>query len=269
VADDTGRRLRSLYEPGGGARAIFSSKVGDYRASRPDYPPELFDALSSRCGLNARSLVVDVGAGTGLLTRGLLARRCRVIAVEPNAEMRRACDEALSGISGYRSVEGCAETMPLETASADLVTAAQAFHWFEVARARDECLRVLRRDGQVALIWNDRLSSDPLHVALDALFAEFGGEKRAALVAHEDRKDVPAFFGGDVAELRWPHEQRLDSEALVSLVFSRSHTPARDSDRGRQVEARTRDLFAAHAIDDRVVVRYTTVMIIGRPQPSG
>src|SRR4029453_10214442 len=101
--------------------------------------------------------------GTGLLTRGFLTRGYKVIAVDPNPAMREACDRYCGAFESYRSVEGTAESMPLPAASFDLVTAAQAFHWFDVMRVRAECLRVLTPQGKVALVWNDRDMSDPLH----------------------------------------------------------------------------------------------------------
>jgi len=267
MSQETGARLRSLYESQGGVRAVFSSKVADYCASRPDYPSQLFEALQSCCNLDGKALIADVGAGTGLLTRGLLDRGYRVVAVEPNPQMRAACDHYVGNAEGYRSVEGCAEEMPLPSASVDLITAAQAFHWFEVERARAECLRVLRPDGQIALIWNDRLSTDPLHRALDDVFVDFGGDKRSALAAHEDRSDVARFFGqARPAEFTWPHEHFLDQDGLLSLAFSRSYMPERDSSSGQQVVVRVREIFAAMAVEGRICVRYTSIANIGRPQ---
>ena len=267
MSQDTGTQLHSLYEPIGGVGQIFGAKVADYRASRPDYPALLLELLRSQCGLSAATTVADVGAGTGLLTRGLLQTGARVIAVEPNAAMRGACDHALQATPNYLSVEGCAEAMPLETGSVDLITAAQAFHWFDVERARSECLRVLRQSGQVALIWNDRLFGDPLHVALDQVFEPFGGEKRAALLAHEDRGQVPRFFGaGRCQTFQWPHEHALSQDGLLGLVFSRSYMPARESEPGQRAADCVRAIFRALAMDHQIVVRYTTVLMLGRPQ---
>ncbi|MDP2366668.1 class I SAM-dependent methyltransferase [Rhodoferax sp.] len=267
MSQDTGTQLHSLYEPIGGVDQIFGAKVADYRASRPDYPVPLFELLRSQCGLSAATTVADVGAGTGLLTRGLLQTGARVIAVEPNAAMRGACDHALQATPNYLSVEGCAEAMPLEAGSVDLITAAQAFHWFEIERARSECLRVLRPAGQVALVWNDRLFSDPLHVALDGVFAEFGGEKRAALLAHEDRALVPRFFGaGRFQTFHWPHEHVLSQDGLLCLVFSRSYMPERKSEPGQRAADRVREISQALATGKQIVVRYTTVLMLGRPQ---
>ena len=263
---DPGAALRSLYAPEGGVRAIFSGKVADYMASRPDYPQALLDALVLRCPPVGGTTAADVGAGTGLLTRALLARGYRVSAIEPNPAMREACDVVCGAFAGYRSVEGTAESMPLAPGSIDLVTAAQAFHWFDVEAARAECLRVLTPRGIVALVWNDRVGRDPLHVALDDVFAEFGGAKRGALLAHEDRSDVPRFFGAACREeLAWPHAHRLDGDALLCLALSRSYMPDRSSAAGREVASRIREIYERFQQDGRVTVRYETVAVMGRP----
>lgn len=263
---DTGARLRSLYAAEGGPRSVFSTKVADYAASRPDYPAALFDMLRAGCPPTPGTTVADVGAGTGLLTQGLLKIGYRMIAVEPNPEMRGASDQLLRGIDGYSSVDGCAESIPLAASLVHLITAAQAFHWFEIEQARAEFLRVLTPQGLVALIWNDRVLENPVNEALDEVFADFGGAKRVALVAHEDRSQVPRFFGSArPEEFSWPHEHHLDEEGLLSLVFSRSYIPGRNTEAGRKVTDRVHGVFARYVANGMVDIRYRTVAILGRP----
>ena len=260
-------RLRTVYAADGGGKAAFSTKVADYVASRPDYAPALLTTLRERCGLAAGAGIADVGAGTGILSRSLLERGYQVIAVEPNAAMRAAADAALAGRTGYRSVAGSAETMPLAAGSVDLITAAQAFHWFDPEPARRECLRVLKPHGQVALIWNDRTADDPLRTVLDDLAARFGGAKRSAMVAQGERTNLDVFFSGARwEEFAWPHVQHLTGAGMQSLIFSRSYIPARDSAEGRTIADEVSRVFHQFATDNRISIRYETVLVLGRPE---
>lgn len=263
---DTGAQLRGIYQAEGGVHAIFSSKVRDYIASRPDYPAALFGHLRDAGAVRAGAQVADVGAGTGLLTQSLLDEGCKVVAVEPNDEMRAAADRLLGSRPGYSSRPGSAEALGLPDASVDLITAAQAFHWFEPQAARRECLRVLRPGGRVLLVWNDRVLDDPLHRALDELFAALGGSKRAALSAHEERLQVPAFFGGAPTTVwKLPHHQTLSEQGLLSLVFSRSYMPQRGSPGSQEVEQGVARIFQAFAAGGAIRMPYQTLAILGRP----
>lgn len=260
--------LGSLFVEQGGVRGVFSHKVSDYMASRPGYPAALFDGLRELGVLpEAPAVVADLGAGTGLLTEEFLQRGYRVVAVEPNAGMRAAADARLQRYDGYRGIDGSAEATTLADGSVDLVTAAQAFHWFEVEASRRECLRILRPSGQVALIWNDRLLADPAQAALDEIFAEFGGQTRATLAKHENRESVPQFFGTDrIATIEYPYDHALDRAGFLSLVFSRSYMPLRQSEQGELAVRRAEAVFDEHASSERIVMRYRTVANVARPQ---
>jgi SAM-dependent methyltransferase len=262
---DPGARLRSLYEPQGGVTGVFSAKADDYVASRPGYPPQLFQLVEARCPPRPGVAVADVGSGTGLLTAGLLQLGYDVTAVEPNAEMRAVGDQFVAGQARYRSLGGSAESIPLADGSVDLITVAQAFHWFDVDRTRLEFRRILRPGGLVTLIWNDRRSEHPLHVALEGIFAAFGGEKWRAVASHEQQRAVPRFFGKAPAQFTWPNQHDLDEHGLVSLVFSRSYMPPRESAAGQDAIARARDVFANFAQGGRVTVLYRTIAYLDQP----
>jgi SAM-dependent methyltransferase len=255
--------IRSAAEAAGGSTRLFSRKVDDYRASRPDYPAALFDELARRCPPPAEAL--DIGAGTGLFSRDLLRRGWRVTAVEPDAAMRAAADAELGGEPGYRSAAGRAEALPVPDASVDLLVAAQAFHWFELGPARAECARVLRPGGLVALVWNHR-ADDALNRALSALLQRHGGALAAAMAAEDDLARVPDFFAPQ-PWTRWqaPHTQRLDAAGLAALVFSRSYMPPRGTPAAAAAEAELQALFARHAqADGRLALHYDTVACLGR-----
>ena len=134
----------------------FSDRVADYVRTRPGYPTAVLDILGTETGLNPATVVADVGAGTGLSAELFLRNGNTVFGVEPNREMREAAESLLAGYANFHSVAGSAESTTLPDASVDLIVAGQAFHWFDVPRARAEFRRILRPDGVVVLMWNTR-----------------------------------------------------------------------------------------------------------------
>ncbi|MFO1250052.1 MAG: class I SAM-dependent methyltransferase [Inhella sp.] len=240
---------------------LFATKVADYQAARPDYPAGLFDWLAGQ--LPGPLRVLDLGAGTGLFTQSLLAQGWEVLAVEPDAAMRAACDARLGAHPRYRSAAGQAEALPADAADFDLITAAQAFHWFDVGPAHREFARVLRPGGRVALVWNDRVAESALNRELDALLAEFGGSGRAAQTADDDRARAHEFLGAGLQQWTGPHSHSLDLAGLQALVFSRSYMPARDSAAGQALVPLLAALFSRHAANGRVELPYRTVCLLG------
>lgn len=127
----------------------FSDRVQDYTRYRPSYPPALLDHLA-HYGLQPGAVVMDAGSGTGILSELLLDRGATVYAVEPNSPMREESVRRLGTRSGFHAVPATAEETGLPESSIDLITAAQAFHWFDVTATRSEWTRVLRPGGRVA-----------------------------------------------------------------------------------------------------------------------
>ena len=125
----------------------FDSVADEYEQTRPTYPPALLDALP----LDADAAVLDLGAGTGKLTRVLAARYRDVTAVEPLAKMRAVLERVVPGVT---ALPGSAERIPLDDGSVDGVFAAQAFHWFDQRVALPEIARVVRPGGVFAIVWN-------------------------------------------------------------------------------------------------------------------
>ena len=134
----------------------FSSRVENYIKYRPNYPQAVIDCLRDRCGLSSKSAVADVGSGTGIFSQLLTSTAAQVYGVEPNRDMRDAAVRLLRGQSNFISVDGTSEATTLPDHSVDIVTAAQAFHWFDRVAARREFVRILKPGGWVMLIWNDR-----------------------------------------------------------------------------------------------------------------
>jgi SAM-dependent methyltransferase len=193
-----------------------------YERGRPGYPPEALAWLAERLRLGPGATVADVGAGTGKLTRQLLATGARVLAVEPMKEMRRVLSEA---VPDAEVLAGAAESIPLADASVDAVTAGQAAHWFSPDEAAAEIARVLRPGGGVAFIWNGRDLADPLQAAIDALIAPSRGRAPVEKWGRwRDAFERGAFTPFELREFRHVHELALAD--LAALVSSYSYVGA-------------------------------------------
>jgi SAM-dependent methyltransferase len=153
------------------AAAGFARAADVYERARPEYPPEAVIWVADRLELRPGRVVVDVGAGTGKLTRLLVPTGARVVAIEPQEEMLAVLREA---VPEAEALEGSAESLPLADGFAEAVTAASAFHWFEPSRALPEIARVLRPGGRLALVFNTRDPEDALQRELTELLVPHG-----------------------------------------------------------------------------------------------
>ncbi|MQM28766.1 class I SAM-dependent methyltransferase [Glycomyces albidus] len=227
-----------ILGPDPSAQARSFGRAADlYDAARPAYPA---DALAWLAG-DEPADVVDVGAGTGLLTRGLIARGHRVTAVEPDPQMLARLTAATPGLAAAR--EGSAEAVPLPDGSADVITAGQAFHWFDRPKALPELRRVLRPGGVLAPIWNLRDESVDWVARLSEVIGSSKGEL-TAMGATEPGYFAPGFGEPEVRVFR--HEKRLDPAGLVRLVQTRSYYLTASPERRRELVAGVEELIATH-----------------------
>jgi len=222
----------------------FSRSADAYDRARPDYPPAAVAWLAERLGLRPGRTVVDLAAGTGKLTRPLAATGAEVVAIEPVAEMR-----ARIGDAAARSLDGTAEAVPLPDASADAVTVAQAFHWFDGPAALAEIHRVLRPGGALALVWNRRPLEDPVHAAIERIIAPYRGDAPAHRSgAWRAAFDATTLFG-PLEERTFAHSRPHDADALADRVGSTSFVAALDDGPHAEVIAAVRALAAEGAVD--------------------
>ena len=145
--------------------------AAEYKRYRPDYPEEALRWAADRLGLARGARVLDLGAGTGKLTRGLVALGFDVVAVEPGAPM---LDQLRKAVPEADALEGPAESIPLPDASVDAAFAGQAYHWFDRDRAVPDIHRVIREEGGLALLWNWWDERDPLQRELGELIGYAG-----------------------------------------------------------------------------------------------
>jgi SAM-dependent methyltransferase len=244
--------------------ARFSDRVENYVRYRPGYPPEVLDLLRAECGLQPSHIVADIASGTGVFTRMLLENGNSVFAVEPNTEMRETGMRQLEDHNGLVSVAGTAEETTLGSASVDFVTAAQAAHWFDLARARAEFVRILRREGWCVLIWNERrTSTTPFLRDYEQLLLTYGTDykevrhERTTAVIHEFF--APAPHREQVFDLR----QQFDYEGTAGRLLSSSYAPLEGHPNYAPMMQELQRTFRAHATNGTVEFEYDTRVYFG------
>jgi SAM-dependent methyltransferase len=149
----------------------FETVAADYERHRPEYPAEALRWAAERLGLEPGARVLDVGAGTGKLTRGLVALGLDAVAVEPGAPM---LEQLRLAVPEAEALDGTAESIPLADASVAAAFAGQAYHWFDRDLALPELHRVIRAGGGLALLWNWWDERDPLQHELGGLIGYAG-----------------------------------------------------------------------------------------------
>ena len=179
-----------------------------YERARPEYAEAAVDWLVERLGLQLGNRVLELGAGTGKLTRQLVRRGLEVVAVEPGDEMRGVLQRVLPDVE---ALAGTAEAIPLPDDSVDAITAGQAFHWFDAEAALAEMRRVLRTGRGFALLWNRWDKADPLLGPIDEL-----------LNAVRPPADELPHFKGRYEERTFHERRALTVDAIVGWASSTS-----------------------------------------------
>ncbi len=197
----------------------FARGAAAYERGRPNYPPAAVEWLASRLGLGPGKLVVDLGAGTGKLTRQLVPYGARVIALEPVAEMAAELERAVAGVEVLAAT---AASTSLASGSVDAATAGQSFHWFADQKSLREIHRILRPGGRLGLVWNRR----DLHSQLWWAVAELIDPLRKGSPDHSTgdwRQQLRASRRfGPLESRAFAHQQEASPDQLVDRVLSLS-----------------------------------------------
>jgi SAM-dependent methyltransferase len=248
------------------SKTRFSNRVANYAKYRPGYPPEVLEYLSRVVGLGRESAVADIGSGTGILTSLLLDVARLVYAVEPNTEMRLAAEGLLKKRKNFVSVDGSAEDTRLTVNSVDLVTVAQAFHWFDRQKTKTEFGRILKHRGRVALMWNNRETkgnefSEQYEELLRTHAIDYN-EVNHTKLGDEDFKKFfrDGKYESAVFENRQPE---MDFDTLLGRVLSASYVPLPGQDNYEDFVERLRRIFDRTNRNGSVVLRYMTVVYCG------
>ena len=240
-------------------RTSFGDAAQEYERGRPGYPAEAIEWLARALDLGPSSVVIDLAAGTGKLTRELVGRFKRVLAVEPLAEMREQLSQQ---VAGAEALEGSAEEMPVESASADAVLVAQAFHWFDGRRALDEIARVLTPGGGLGLLWNTtpwERRETPWFALVDDVL-ERSRADLSTLHRHASGRWRRAFDGqrrfASLDELNFDNTRRMTAAEFLDGLASRSYVATLAADDRAAVIAEVAALLdrADAPVEDELVI---------------
>lgn len=243
----------------------FSTRVADYVKARPGYPARLID-LFRELGLAPPRTIADVGSGTGILTALLLENGYEVFAVEPNADMRQAAEQALGSAPGFHSVDARAEATTLPDRSVDFITAAQAFHWFDREKAHIEFQRILKPGGWVFLMWNSRVDdASEFMMEYEQLLQAYSNDYDRVSHRNIPEEELRAFLnGGEFRALVIPNSYRYGYDRLRSGLLSSSYTPQRDDPRYEPMLLKLEEIFRKCERAGAVVYELHTEVYCGR-----
>ncbi len=246
----------------------YTTKAEKYAKYRWDYASEAVESIFSIAQLTADSIIADIGAGTGILTRHFTGRVRQIYAIEPNAEMRREAARRLPVGPGCIVLGGSAEQIPLGSRSVDLLIAAQAVHWFNPAPTRCEFQRVLRPGGWLALVRNYPTADsagDGLQQALaEVCTAENGVSEAKASPPAYKRLDGFYFGGAHFQKLVFPFSYQQDWESFIGSLCSASYMPDETHPAYPRFEQAVRGVFERYCQNGRLPGSGATELLIGQ-----
>lgn len=237
----------------------FSNRVENYVKYRPSYPPEVLHLFHNEMFLQTDSVIADIGSGTGISAKIFLENGNKVYGVEPNKTMREAAEVFLQEFSQFESVDGTSENTNLPDKSVDFIIAAQAFHWFDLEKTRPEFRRILRDNGFVVLIWNERqLDTTPFLKGYEEILKKYGTDYEKVRHDHLDEKIFEDFFQTEFSHKSFLNVQTVDFAGLKGRMVSSSYIPSEDSEVFEPMIAELRDLFEKYAENGKIQILYNT-----------
>ena len=243
----------------------FSGRAEHYAKYRPLYPASLLKLLEKEIGFTEEWVIADIGSGTGISTAVFLKNENTVYAIEPNEAMREIAERNLAAYSGFISVDARAEASTLEKNTIDLVVAAQAFHWFDQNKFKEEIKRIARSGAYLLLLWNDRrVSGDLFLEEYEKFLIQFGTDYQKVNHKNTQQKGFDNFFHQGFEEIQLENRQALSCEGLEGRVLSSSYVPAEGTEAAKEMLIVLKELFDRHKKEGQVSIVYDTRLYFGK-----
>jgi ubiquinone/menaquinone biosynthesis C-methylase UbiE len=243
----------------------FSNRVKDYVKWRPNYQQEIVKDLKNEYSLSTDKIVADIGSGTGISSELFLKDGYAVIGVEPNEAMRERSKELLSKYSNHTAVDGTAEQTTFGNESVDAIVAGQAFHWFDQGKTRVEFQRILKQDGVVVLLWNERLADTDFAKEYDQFIVDHGKEYVKLDHRNVNAEQIASFFNPGTCGLKtYKNQQVFNFDGLKGRLLSSSYMPTDADENYQPMLLALEQLFEKHNENGMVHIDYDTKVYIGR-----
>lgn len=240
----------------------FTNRSDNYVKYRPDYPPEIIELLQKEIHLDEFKDVADVGSGTGMFSR-LFAKNGNItFGVEPNDEMRLKAEKSLGKYLNFISINGTAEFTNLADSSVDIVTAADAIHWFDMFKAKSEFSRILRDDGYCVIVYHITKNNTPFMKEFNKLIKLLKKAEKSDDEKFE--KSVEKFFGPKKAKVKTLNSTHEMSFAeLKGLVLSYAIMPE-DGELHKKTLKELKNIFDRNNLSGSVSMEYKIKILIGK-----
>lgn len=235
---------------------LFVGKAQNYAEYRPTYPS---DAITLILSLVNRPVVADIGSGTGKLSQLLVSGASTLYAVEPNRQMRNAAEDILAPYVNYKSVPASAEATTLPDKSIDIITVAEAYHWFDNEQAKAEFRRILSPNGYVVLLWN-RFGGDPYDDEKATIEAKY---RLSPAISYENRA-ISLFGKNGYQTAEFDNSMLQTYEEFLGGWSSASYIPNEGTDAYVCFEEQAANLFHRHAQNGRIQTTVKTVCFYGK-----
>lgn len=269
LQQDRGELLKTLNPT-----ARFSNRVEDYAKYRPHYPSALLEMIRATLPISERTVIADIGAGTGIFTQCLLDLDTWIYGVEPNDAMRAYAEKDSifhktienTEIEKVEFVKGTSKDTTLESNSVDLITVAQAFHWFEPNETKNEFLRILKENGYVMILWNDRKIADSgFSFEYEEILRTHCTEYSVVTHKNLDESYIRSFYEPyTCTRFDYDNTQKVDFDSLFGRAKSSSYVPISDAAFMERIETELRSLFDRYQNNNTVDFEYVTTVYIGR-----